>query len=73
MQRAERAGLGLSVVGHVGLLAILSLNLMSVRELPKLSEPMDVMLVDKAGLISAAASDFRVARRCTSSASSTFL
>ncbi|WP_052730287.1 hypothetical protein [Sphingomonas sp. SRS2] len=54
MQRAERAGLGLSVVGHVGLLAILSLNLMSVRELPKLSEPMDVMLVDKAGLISAA-------------------
>ena len=54
MQRAERAGLGLSVVGHVALLAILSLNLMSVRELPKLSEPMDVMLVDKAGLISAA-------------------
>ena len=54
MQRAERAGLGLSVVGHVALLAILSLNLMSVREMPKLSEPMDVMLVDKAGLISAA-------------------
>lgn len=54
MQKAERAGLGLSVVGHVALLAILSLNLMSVREMPKLSEPMDVMLVDKAGLVSAA-------------------
>ena len=54
MQKAERAGLGLSVAGHIALLAILSLNLMSVREMPKLSEPMDVMLVDKAGLISAA-------------------
>ena len=54
MQKAERAGLVLSVAGHIALLAILSLNLMSVREMPKLSEPMDVMLVDKAGLISAA-------------------
>lgn len=54
MDRAEGAGLGLSIAGHVALLAILSLNLMSVRELPKLSEPMDVMLVDKAGLTSAA-------------------
>jgi hypothetical protein len=54
MDRAEGAGLGLSVAGHVALLVILSLNLMSVRELPKLSEPMDVMLVDKAGLTSAA-------------------
>lgn len=54
MQRAERAGLGLSVAGHAGLLVILSLNLMSVREMPKLSEPMDVMLVDKVGLTSAA-------------------
>ena len=54
MRKGEGAGFGLSVVGHIGLLALLSLNLMSVRELPKLSEPMDVMLVDKAGLISAA-------------------
>jgi len=54
MERSERTGLGLSVVGHIGLLAILSLNLMSVRKMPKLSEPMDVMLVDKAGLTSAA-------------------
>ena len=54
MQKGEGAGFGLSVVGHIGLLALLSLNLMSVRKLPKLSEPMDVMLVDKAGLTSAA-------------------
>jgi len=54
MDRAERAGLGVSVVGHGALLAILSLNLMSVREMPKLSEPMDVMLVDKVGLTAGA-------------------
>lgn len=54
MQMGERYGLGLSVVGHVGLLVMLSLNLMSVREMPKLSEPMDVMLVDNAGLVSGA-------------------
>ena len=54
MERSERTGLGLSVAGHIGLLVILSLNLMSVRKLPKLSEPMDVMLVDKVGLTSAA-------------------
>lgn len=54
MERSEGAGLGLSIAGHVGLLALLSLNLMSVRQMPKLSEPMDVMLVDKAGLVSAA-------------------
>ena len=54
IDKSEGAGLGLSIVGHVALLAILSLNLMSVREMPKLSEPMDVMLVDKAGIISAA-------------------
>lgn len=54
MDRAEGTGLGLSIAGHVALLAILSLNLMSVRQMPKLSEPMDVMLVDKVGLTSAA-------------------
>lgn len=54
IDKSEGAGLGLSIVGHIALLAILSLNLMSVREMPKLSEPMDVMLVDKAGLLSAA-------------------
>jgi hypothetical protein len=54
MQKGEGVGVGLSIIGHVGLLALLSLNLMSVREMPKLNQPMDVMLVDKAGLVSAA-------------------
>ncbi len=54
MQKGEGAGFGLSVIGHGGLLALLSLNLMSVREMPKLSQSMDVMLVDKAGLVSGA-------------------
>ncbi|MES2498695.1 MAG: hypothetical protein V4618_21480 [Pseudomonadota bacterium] len=54
MDRAEGAGLGVSIAGHVALLVIVSLNLMSVRELPKLSEPMDVMLVDEVGAVSAA-------------------
>lgn len=54
INKAEGAGFGLSVVGHIALIVILSLNLMSVREMPKLSEPMEVMLTDKAGLISAA-------------------
>lgn len=54
MKRSEGFSIGISVVGHVGLLVILSLNLMSVREMPRLSAPMDVMLVDKAGMESAA-------------------
>jgi len=54
MQRGEPVGFGLSVIAHIGLLALLSLNLMSVREMPRLSQPMEVMLVDKAGLVSAA-------------------
>jgi outer membrane biosynthesis protein TonB len=54
MQRGERAGFGLSLVGHVGLLAIMSLNLMSERPKPPPPDTMDVMLTDKAGLVSAA-------------------
>lgn len=54
MRKGEGAGLSLSVIGHIGLLALLSLNLMSARKMPKVSEPMDVMLVDKVGLRSAA-------------------
>lgn len=54
MQKGEGIGVGLSIIGHAGLLVLLSLNLMSVREMPRLNQPMDVMLVDKAGLVSAA-------------------
>jgi outer membrane biosynthesis protein TonB len=54
MDRAERAGLGVALVAHAGLLVLMSLNLMSVRPKPPMSEPMDVMLVDKVALRSAA-------------------
>jgi len=54
MQRGERAGLGLSLVGHVGLLALMSLNLMSERQKPPPPDTMDVMLTDQVGLVSAA-------------------
>ncbi len=54
MTGAERAGIGIALVGHIGLLALLSLNLMNARPKPPVSEPMDVMLVDEVGLQSAA-------------------
>jgi len=54
MQKGEGTGFGLSVIGHIGLLALISLNLMSVRKMPKLSQPMDVMLVDDVGKVSGA-------------------
>ncbi|TZG26121.1 hypothetical protein [Sphingomonas montanisoli] len=50
MERAEKAGLGVAFVGHVVLLAIMSLNLMSARPKPPLADAMDVMLVDKVAL-----------------------
>jgi hypothetical protein len=52
MDRAEKAGLGVALVGHAALLAILSLNLMSARPKPPVSDPMDVMLVDAAAAVS---------------------
>jgi hypothetical protein len=53
MDRAERIGFGVALVGHMALLAALSLNLMNARPKPALSDPMDVMLVDKVALQSA--------------------
>ena len=50
MDRAEKAGLGVALVGHVVLLAIMSLNLMIARPKPPLADAMDVMLVDKVAL-----------------------
>lgn len=55
MERAERIGLSVAVVGHVVLLILLSLSL-SLAKIPRtqLSDPMDVQFVDKVGLTSAA-------------------
>lgn len=51
IDRAERAGLGVALVGHVLLFAALSLSLFSTARLPPITqEPMDVILTDDIGL-----------------------
>ncbi len=54
IQKGESAGFGLSVIGHIGLLVILSINVISARKQSITSQPMDVVLVDKVGKFSAA-------------------
>lgn len=55
MDRAERAGLAVALVGHAALLAVLSLGLLNTeRPKPPMRDTMDVMLVDKVALRSAA-------------------
>ncbi|SDD18917.1 Cell division and transport-associated protein TolA [Sphingomonas sp. YR710] len=55
MDRAERAGLAVALVGHAALLAVLSLGLLDTeRPKPPMRDTMDVMLVDKVALRSAA-------------------
>ncbi len=55
MDRAEQAGLGIAVIGHVALFGALSLGLLAAPELPKLdSQPVEVTLATEADLRSAA-------------------
>jgi len=55
MDRAERAGFGVAVVGHVALFALLSLSLFSARvPKPPVADTMDVQLVKDVGPTSAA-------------------
>lgn len=55
MDRAERTGFGVAIVGHVLLFAALSLSLLKPPKLPKLdAEPIEVSLVDKVALESSA-------------------
>jgi hypothetical protein len=54
MERAEAAGLGVSVAGHLALLAILSLALVTVSRPPISPPTMEVSFVDDVGLTSAA-------------------
>jgi outer membrane biosynthesis protein TonB len=54
MDRAEQAGLGVAVAGHVALFVALSLGLLSAPELPKLdSQPVEVTLATEVDLKSA--------------------
>jgi hypothetical protein len=54
MDRAEAAGLGVSVAGHAALLALLSLALMTASNMPVSPPPMEVSFVDEVALTSAA-------------------
>ncbi len=55
MDRAERTGLGVAVIGHIVLFVALSLGLLSKTELPKIETvPIEVELVDEVALKSAA-------------------
>ena len=62
MQRAERTGLGISVVGHVALFAALSLGLFAATNpmIPP-TQPIDVQIVDKVGLTDTAPEPPKVA------------
>jgi outer membrane biosynthesis protein TonB len=53
MDRTEAAGLGVSVVGHVALLAALSLALVTAANHPVTPPAMEVSFVDEVGLTSA--------------------
>ncbi len=54
MDRAEAAGVGVAVLGHVALFALLSLSLFGKPPLQPVNDPVEVQLVDEVGLRSAA-------------------
>jgi outer membrane biosynthesis protein TonB len=55
MDRAERNGLGIALIGHVALFAALSFNLLKPPSLPRLeTSPVEVALVDEVSLRSTA-------------------
>ena len=62
MQRAEQAGLGLSVAGHVAIFTILSLGLFAAVKPPvPITQPIDVQIVDEVGLTDTAPEPPKVA------------
>ena len=62
MQRAEQAGLGLSVAGHVAIFTILSLGLFAATKPPvPVPQPIDIQIVDKVGLTDTAPEPPKVA------------
>ena len=56
MERSEKAGLGIAVVAHAALLAVLSLGLLAPKPpLPRpVSDPIDIQFADEVGLVSGA-------------------
>lgn len=54
MEKSERLGLSVAVVGHVALFAVLSLGIASRPELKMPTDPIAVQLTDEVGLVSTA-------------------
>ncbi|HEX8447720.1 MAG TPA: cell envelope biogenesis protein TolA [Sphingomonas sp.] len=55
MERSERAGLGIAIVAHAALLAVLSLGLLTPKPVPKpVSDTIDIQFADEVGLVSGA-------------------
>jgi outer membrane biosynthesis protein TonB len=51
MQRAEQAGLGIAIAGHVVLFGALSIGLIAApKPVPPLTPPVDIQIVDKVGM-----------------------
>lgn len=65
MEKSERLGLSVAVVGHVALFGVLSLGIASRSELKMPTEPISVQLTDEVGLVSTAPSPSQEAATAT--------
>lgn len=61
MDRAERTGLGIAIIGHAVLFTALSLSLLTTEPLKPINKPVDVVLVDEVELDSTAPTIARAA------------
>lgn len=53
IDRAEKTGFGIALVGHAALLAALTVGLASLGRAPSLSDPIEISFVEEVGLVSA--------------------
>lgn len=65
MEKSERLGLSVAVVGHIALFGALSLGIASRSELKMPTEPISVQLTDEVGLVSTAPSPSQEAATAT--------
>tara|TARA_R110000787_G_scaffold127824_3_gene239326 strand:- start:25753 stop:26541 length:789 start_codon:yes stop_codon:yes gene_type:complete len=54
MEKAEKIGLGIAAAGHVALFGVLSLSILSTTNDAFRNKPIEVMIADEVGLVSAA-------------------
>lgn len=65
MEKSERLGLSVALVGHVAVFAVLSLGIASRSELKMPTDPISVQLTDEVGLVSTAPNPTRDAATAT--------